>query len=62
MWEAIAFAVDELRQEYRIKQNIDYALLHRSEGVYIMCTEGCYYTIKEVLEKHHIPLNDIKVI
>ena len=54
--ESFATAVDELRDEHRIKRNVDFAVLHKYGKTQVMCHAIWYPTIKDVFNRHGISI------
>ena len=59
----IDFAVEELREEYRIKRGTDYAIMSKySVGVYVMCFSVYSQAIQEVFLKHDVPVLGVVIV
>lgn len=55
----IIYAQNELRDEYRIKLNVDYAVCVKYELVNVMCIAVYQHTIVDIFTKHNIVINTI---
>lgn len=51
-WSIINAVMLQLRNDYRLKENIDYSILHKYEKTAITCIAAYLENIKEIATKH----------
>lgn len=56
MTTAIEEMKKELREDYRIKDGCDYAIVHKYGETHVLCASVYYDSVAEVAEKHGVKL------
>jgi len=61
-WQKIENMQHELRHEWRIKRNVDYAVMHGYGETYLMCKEVYLDTVLEVAQKFNVQFNSVNIV